>query len=181
MSESSVYTFLANFQRGGFRPNRYRVNVTFPAGVNDSTDASRKISFTCTSASLPSSNIGIVTVPYMGRPVKLPGDKTFDDWTVQVVLDNDFLGRRVFEQWHDMLLGFESNVAQEQMINPANAFATATVYALDRAENVLRTYTIEGMFPSVLGEVTLGYDQNDQVAMQSITFAVNGWKSDLTS
>lgn len=181
MAQASVYDFLANFRGGGARPNRYRVTLTFPPGVPQSIAASTKISFTCNAASIPSSNMGVVNAPYMGREVKLPGDKTFDDWSVQVLVDNDFLGRSVFEKWHDMLLGFKSNVAQPQMVNPINAYARALVQTLDRADNVVRTYQIEGMFPIQVGEITLGYDQNDQIIMQPVTFAINGWSSDVTS
>lgn len=80
-----------------------------------------------------------------------------------------------------MLLGFNSNVAQPQMVNPINAYARALVQALDRAENVVREYQVEGMFPTQVGEVVLGYDQNDQVALQQVNFAINGWSSDVTS
>lgn len=178
---ASIYDFLANFRGGGARPNRYRVVLTFPAGVPAGIAASEKISFTCSAASIPSSNIGIVDVPYMGRQVKVPGDKTFDDWTVTVLLDNDFLGRIAFEKWHDMILGFRTNVAQANMVNPINAYARAQVFALDRADNVIARYQIDGMFPSQVGEVTLGYDQNDQIMQQPVTFAINGWSSNATS
>lgn len=177
---ASVHDFLANFQGGGLRPNRYEVILTFPASV-DAGQASKKVAFTCKAAAIPASNLGVVDVPYMGRQVKVPGDKTFDDWTVQIILDNDLLGRKVFERWHDQLLGFESNVAQDFMVNPSNAFATAVVNAMDRADRIIATYTVEDMFPSQVGEVTLGYDQNDQVAEQSVTFAINGWSSDVTT
>lgn len=181
MAQASVYDFLANFSGGGARPNRYRVTLTFPPGVQQALAASTKVSFTCSAAAIPSSNMGVTVVPYMGREVKIPGDKQFDDWSVQILLDNDFLGRSVFERWHDMLLGFRSNVAQSQMVNPGNAFARALVQTLDRADNIIRTYQIEGMFPIQVGEVSLGYAENDQVMIQPVTFAINGWSSDVTS
>lgn len=177
---ASIHDFLANFQGGGLRPNRYEVILTFPGSVDAGT-ASKKISFTCKAAAIPASNMGVIDVPYMGRQVKVPGDKVWDDWTVQIILDNDLLGRKVFERWHDQLLGFDSNVAQPNMINPSNSFATAIVNALDRADRVIATYTVKDMFPSQVGEVVLGYDQNDQVAEQPVTFAINGWESDVTT
>lgn len=176
-TNASVSSFLANFRGGGARPNRYEVILTFPAGIPLGLVASQKIAFTCSAAAIPSSNMGVVNAPFMGREVKLPGDKTFDDWTVQIMLDNDWLGRRVFERWHDMLLGFESNTASPGMLNPVNAYAKAIINQLDRADNVVATYEIEGMFPSQVGEITLGYDQNDQVMLQPVTFAVNNWRS----
>lgn len=175
---ASVHDFLANFRGGGARPNRYEVILNFPTSVPGAADASKKISFTCMAATIPSSNMGVIDVPYKGRQVKVPGDKIFDDWTVTVMIDSDFLGRKIFERWHNQILGFKSNQATSTMVNPNNAYASAIVKQLDRAEKVIRTYKVEGIFPTQVSEIQLGYDQNDQIMQQPITFAINGWTSD---
>lgn len=174
---ASVNEFLANFQGGGARPNRYEVILTFPAGVGGGTEATRKISFTCKAASIPASNLGVIDVPYKGRQVKVPGDRVFDDWNVTIILDNDFLGRNIFERWHNLINGNESNVATNGFINPSNAYARATVNQLDREDKIVATYDVEGMFPTLVGELTVGYDQNDMTMDQQVTFAINNWKS----
>ncbi len=171
---TSVANFLGNFQGGGLRPNRYRVVLSFPAIVGN-FGAGQKIGFTCKAASIPATNQGVVEVPYMGRMVKLPGDKTFDDWSVTILLDNDLLGRGVFERWHDKMLAFDRNVAAS--VNPVDFMVDAEVRLLDRKDQVIDIYTVRNMFPSQVGEITLGYDQNDAVAEQQVTFAINGWSS----
>jgi len=180
MAQADVYSFLSNFRGGGVRPNRYRVNISFPLTVQRAVEAATKISFTCQAASIPESTLGAIDVPYMGRQVKIPGDKVWGDWTVQILLDNDFLGRSVFEQWQDQLLGFRTNVAQPQMLNPIFSYAQADVIALDRADKETQRYRVYGIFPTMLGEIQLGYDQNDQIAMQPVSFAINGWESSST-
>lgn len=182
---TSVHDFLSNFQRGGLRPNRYQVVLAFPTDVTSAmgsgTSVAQKISFTCTAASIPASTLGVVTVPYMGRQIKLAGDKTFDDWNVTIILDNDLVGRHVFESWHDQMLSFDGNVSTQNFVNPSNYFAQATVQLLDRADNPLETYTVESMWPAQVSEVQLGYDQNDTVSQQQVSFAVNGWKNLITT
>lgn len=86
----SVSDFIANFQGGGARPNLYNVILTFPASIVAGL-ASVKASFTCKAASLPSSNMGIATAPFMGRQVKLlvirhsmTGQSQF--WMIQIFL-----------------------------------------------------------------------------------------------
>lgn len=175
---ADVSTFLANFRGGGARPNRYNVILTFPPAVPNGLAASVKGGFTCKAAAIPASSVGVVDVPYKGRQVKIPGDKVWADWNVTVLLDQDFLMREVFESWHNLILGFQSNEAAPGFQDPANCFARAKVQLLDRSDNVIRTYDVEGLWPSEVGEVTLGYDQNDQVMEQQITFAINGWTSD---
>lgn len=177
---SDVWSFLSRFQEGGFRPNRYRVSLTFPVSVGVSSATLEKIAFTCAASSIPESTIGQASIYYMGRRISVPGDKEWGNWAVQVYLDNDFIGRQAFETWQDQLLGFRTNVAQEYMLNPINSFATGKVEALDRAGNVAQTYEVKGIFPIQLGEVSLGYNENDTVATQSVVFAINGWESSST-
>lgn len=180
MAQASVYDFLSNFKGGGVRPNRYRVQLSFPQTVANRVAAAKKISFTCQAASIPESTLNPVDVPYMGRQVKIPGDKVWGDWTVQIMLDTDFIGRSVFEQWQDQLLGFRTNVAQPMMLDPMMAYATADIITLDRSDKEIQRYKVYGMFPTMVGEIQLGYDQNDQIALQPVTFAINGWESSST-
>ncbi|ASD50373.1 tail tube monomer [Acidovorax phage ACP17] len=177
---ASIADFLANFQGGGFRPNRYNVVLTYPNGVPNALAAAVKTGFTCKAASIPASSVGVVEIPYMGRNAKVPGDKTWADWTVSIFIDTDFATRDVFETWHDLILGFSNNTAAPGFANPVNAFAAAQVQALDRYDNIIKTYNVEGMWPTEVGEVTLGFDQNDQVAEMQVTFAINGWYSEAT-
>lgn len=177
---ASISDFLANFQGGGFRPNRYNVVLTFPAGVPNALAAAVKTGFTCKAAAIPPSTMGVVEIPYMGRQAKVPGDKTWDDWNVSIFVDTDFITRGVFETWHDLILGFQNNTAAPGFANPVNAFASAQVQALDRYDNIIQTYDVQGMWPTNVGEITLGFDQNDQVAEFPVTFAINGWRSNNT-
>lgn len=182
---TSVQDFLANFTGGGLRPNRYQVVLSFPndvlGAVGGGTATASKISFTCRTASIPASTVGTVQAPYMGREVKFAGDKTYDDWNITVMLDTDLVGRHIFETWHDQIMGFDSNVSTPNFVNPSNYMASGTVTLLNRDGSTLETYTIEAIFPVSVGEVTLGFDQNDQVAEQNVSFAINGWSNTFTS
>lgn len=177
---ASINDFLANFQGGGARPNRYEVILTFPAAVPFAIDAGKKIQYTCKAATIPSTNLGVIDVPYKGRQLKVPGDKVWDDWQATILIDNDFLARKSFETWHNLINGFRTNVADVNFVNPANLYASAQVFAMDRSDRVIRTYQIDSMFPTMVSEVQLGYDQNDMVMEQQVTFAINGWYADTT-
>jgi hypothetical protein len=72
------------------------------------------------------------------------------------------------------MLGFRSNVAQNYMLNPLMSYATAKVEALNRAGATVQTYNVKGIFPIQVGDIGLGYNENDTVATQSIVFAING-------
>jgi len=174
MANMSVSSFMANFQGGGARPNLYEVILTFPQAVPDANFAQVKTAFTCKAASLPSSNMGIAEVPYMGRAVKLAGDKVFDDWNITIVNDLDFASRNAFERWLNFINEHESNLGVDP---PMLYLADAVVNQLDRSGGIIKSYQMERIFPTQVGEITLGYDQNDQVEEYSVTFAVNWWST----
>lgn len=176
----SVTEFIANFQGGGARPNLYNVSLQFPLGIA-SPFTSRKASFTCRSASLPSSNMGMAMIPYMGRQVKVAGDKTFDDWTITVINDTDFSVRNAFERWVDAINGHVSNLAAPGWSNPSRYYANAEVIQLDREDRAIKNYIFEAIFPINLSEIQLGFDQNDMVEEFTVTLAVNYWRSNTTA
>lgn len=172
---SSVTHFLGQFE-GGARPNRYRVRIVGPqAGAT----VPEKMLFLCKAAAIPASSIGPVEVAYMGRMVKIAGDKTFDDWTVTVYNDTTWDLRREFEIWMNGMLNHEANVTAFQ--NARDYHADGIVEQLDRNESVIQTYTMRAIFPTSVGEITLGYDNNNSVEEFQVTFAVNWWESQATS
>lgn len=173
---ANIHDFLANFKGGGLRPNRYRVILTFPLEVAAMFgSASEKIAFTCKATSIPESTIGEVPVPFMGREVKVAGDRTFENWGVTVMLDNDMMGRNVFETWHDLINGLRTNTSIDNYVNPSNYMGNAEVRLLDRGDAILSIYRVEYMFPTTVGSVSLGYDTNNSIAEQEVTFAINEW------
>jgi hypothetical protein len=176
-----INNFIGNFNDGGFRPNRYRVIMTFPSEVGGA-QAANKISFACKATSVPASILGTAIAPYMGREVKFAGDRTFDDWTVTVMVDNKLVTRDAFEQWSANINATTENVAIDGWGNPSNYMANAIVQLLSNEGDVLKEYAIEGMFPINVGELTLAWDANNTIAEMPVTFAINWFqKSDTIS
>lgn len=174
---ADIYGFLANFQGGGARPNRYEVMLTFPRTLG-STAIGQQISFTCKATSIPASNIGEAIAPYKGRQIKVPGDATFEDWSVTALVDNDFNSKSIFEEWLNLMNGWEANTTTSGFMSPTSIYGNGTIKQLDREDNVIHTYQVQGIFPKSVGEITLGYDTNDTIMEQQVTFAVNSLKSD---
>lgn len=171
-----INDFVSKFQGGGARPNLYMVTLNFPAGVAASGDAIKN-SYLCKAAALPQSSIGQVLVPFMGRQVKVAGDKEFEPWTVTMINDTDFSARAAFERWMNLI---NTHVANTGVANPNQYYADLKVEQLDRQGETIYTYDMRSTFPTEVGEVTLGYDNNDAVEEFTVTFAVNYWTSNST-
>lgn len=176
----SINEFIANFQGGGARPNLYDVTLTFPFGIA-SPNTSRKASFSCKAASLPSSTLSPIILPYMGREVKVAGDRTFDDWTITILNDTDFDVRDAFERWVDAIGGAVSNLASPGFSNPTRYYANAIVEQMTTEGVPVKWYSMEGIFPINIAEIPLAYDANNQVEEFSVTLAVNYWVSTTTT
>lgn len=176
MSYSDVTSFLGVFD-GGARPNRYKVTIdSSPKHAPNNPGA--KFTFLCKASSIPASTLSPCIVAYMGRDIKVPGDRTFDDWSVTVYNTKDFALRKYFENWSSNILRNWENITTGEDENDYQN--QATVYQLDRGEKPINTYYIKGIFPTSIGEITLAYDNNNTVEEFTVTFAVNYWTSDAT-
>jgi hypothetical protein len=173
----------------GLRPNLFRVSITDPGSVlsgiegsNEATSGDDKFSFLCRSAGIPASTVGTVEVPFRGRVIKLPGDRTFESWTVTIMADEDLQLRAYFEKWMDSLnkhddgAGYTANYSAELKVDQ---FARGTSSGNDvlQPHSIIRSYTFKNAFPSNISQIDLSYDNNNTVAEYTVEFQYDWWES----
>ena len=91
---------------GGAKASLFQVAITNPIdGAGD-----LKTPFMVQAAQIPAAELGVIEVPYFGRKVKIAGDRTFAEWTVTVINDEDFLIRNAMESWMAAINSHEGNV-----------------------------------------------------------------------
>ena len=155
--------------KGGARPSLFRVTIAPPAGV---LDASTKFSFTCRGSQIPPAIIDSVEVPYFGRKVKFAGDRTFPDWNVTVINDEDYDVRNMFEQWTNQLNEYVSNIKSA----PLNSYKkTATVTLFSKSRYIIKEYLIDGIFPTSVDPMDLDWDATNTIQTFGVTFAYDYW------
>ena len=159
---------------GGARPTDFEVQFINP--VDPSGDL--KAAFLCKSAQIPQSQLGEVPLLYHGQPVYFAGNRTFEPWTVTIINDTDFTIRDSFERWMN---GINAHSANTGLTNPVDYQSDLLVDQLDRDESVIKRYTFRGAFPTVVGPITLDYDQRDQIETFDVTFSYQYWESNTTS
>lgn len=170
----NIYEFRSQLQGDGARPNLFDVQLTFPTFINPGA-ASRKATFMCKSASLPSSTLGMVPVPYFGRDVKLAGNRQFQEWTVNIINDEDFNVRNAFEKWSAGINSHVGNIRAQWAGNSLGYAVDANVNQYGKKGDKIKTYTFIGMFPIDIGQIDLDWGANDTVEEYSVTFAVQSW------
>ena len=162
---TSIHDFSSRF-KGGVRANLFNCRITTPnrGGLAD-------FEFHCKGTSMPASAVGNIDVPYRGRQLKVPGDRTFADWTVTVFNDRGMYIRGVFEEWMAKLQDHWEN-KQDMSMSP---YGKASVTQLKRDGGSERTYNITSLYPTEVAAIDVAWDSNDAVEEYSVTFAVNHW------
>ena len=161
---------------GGTRPALFEVYLRIPVGVGADQSSADKFRFTCRAAQLPAATIGNVEIPYFGRRVKVAGDRTFADWSVTVMNDEDFLVRSMFEKWSNSLNRMESNVRDTLYSLNENSYKTdLTVIQYGKDGSQIRAYDIIGAFPTVVDAITLDWDSQNQIETFTTTFTYDYW------
>ena len=170
---------------GGTRPNLFEVSIpTFPSAISEAWSAGDDsengiFKFLCKATALPASNLGSIEIPFRGRTLKVAGDRTFDDWTVTIINDEDFKLRTAFERWSNVMSRLDDATG---VTNPTSYMTDGYVQQLGRGSqvgaasndggesSVLRSYKFFDVFPVTVGEIALSYDTTDQLEEFDVTF-----------
>ena len=164
--------------RGGVRPNLFQVEHNWPGtnltepkleGLTDNP-----VMYMCKSAALPATNVGTVELPFRGRVVKVPGDRTYETWTATFYNDDAFKLRSAYEKWISLTNGVDANLAEADI---ADTFRNIYVSQLDKFSGganklkTIRTYELVGAWPVSVGQIAVAYDNNDSYEEFDVEFA----------
>ena len=177
----NVAEFRSNLIGDGARPNLFQVSLAFPAIAANGTLAGQKTNFMAKAAQLPGSSVGTVPIYYFGREMKFAGNRTFADWTLQIINDEDFLIRNSLETWMNQINSHQGNVRGAAASSPTSYTAEATVAQYGKTGNILKSYNFVGLFPIDVAPIDLDWGSNDTIEEYSVTFAYQYWTADTTS
>jgi hypothetical protein len=177
----NVAEFRANMIGDGARPNLFQVSLTFPTIATNGVASSQKATFMAKTAQLPGSTINSFPLYYFGRELKFAGNRTFTDWTLQIINDEDFLIRNSLESWMNSINSHTTNVRNSAAVNPSNYSVDAEVTQYGKAGQELKKYKFVGLFPVDVAPIDLDWGSNDSIEEYAATFAFQYWESDTTS
>jgi hypothetical protein len=172
----NVAEFRAQLVGDGARPNLFSCSMAFPAiATAGGPVASQKLTFLAKSAQLPGSTIGQVPLYYFGREMKFAGNRTFADWTLQIINDEDFAVRTALESWMNSISSHATNVRNGAAASPSGYTTDATVTQYNKEGGAIQTYNFVGMFPLDVAPIDLDWSTNDSIEEFSVTFAYQYW------
>jgi hypothetical protein len=157
---------------GGARPSLFQVTINNPAnGIAD-----LKVPFMVRGTQIPAATIGQIEVPYFGRKVKIAGDRTFVEWPVTVINDEDFLIRNAMEEWSNQINGLATNNRGFGAASPLLYKAQAQVTQFSKTGIPIRTYQFNGIFPIEVSTIELDWNTTDTIEEFTVTFAYDYWE-----
>jgi hypothetical protein len=177
---------------GGARASLFEVFLTLPQGIAEPT-AEAQFRFVCKASSIPASTVGQIEVPYFGRKVKMAGNRTFENWQVTVMNDEDFLVRNAFELWSSYINSHENNLRDGSVITENGLASYRTVATVRHyaktgvfaggttagdAAIPTREYTFVNIFPINIGNIELNWETTDAIEEFTVEFAYDYWTVD---
>lgn len=169
-----VNNFLVNMIKDGARPNLFEIEFA---------DAGANFSIRAEATAIPGSRVGVARTHYFGREFKFAGNRVFDDWTVQVLLDEpEYKGdgpRAKLERWMDDLNSHTLNTRKQASVSPSAYQKDAKIihWSKDGLTKIAE-YKMRNAFPIDVSAVNLAWNANDQIETFSVTFALQWWESD---
>jgi hypothetical protein len=160
----------------GARPNLFEVSMPFP-GFSSPGNAQSKLTFMCKTAQLPGSTINSVPVNYFGRELKFSGNRTFTDWTITIINDEDFVIRNAFERWMAGINSHNLNVRNPAALAPLGYSVDGDVTQFGKNGNTLKKYKFIGLFPTDLTPIDVDWGSNDTIEEFTVTLAFQWWEA----
>ena len=164
---------------GGVRPNLYQVDIDFPARAIGALNGATKSTlmgetrYLCRSTSLPTHSQGLIEVPFRGRFLKIPGDRTFEAWTATFYNTSDFNLRAAFENWINIANQTDENIGVVGGLDALFTDVTVRQLSKDSAggkNSVLRTYRLVDAWPTSVGAINVAFDSNDALEEFDVEF-----------
>jgi hypothetical protein len=207
----SVNQFRTNFQGDGARPNLFQISFgNLPSFVTGSLSSSITtpstavtgptgglgnnylLSFMAKAAQLPGSSLGTVRVPYFGREIKLAGNRTFADWTITIINDENFAIRSAMENWMNGINSHVGNIRNSAAVSSTGLSGSSggVSYVADsfvqqyRKDGTVATggqYNFVGMFPIDISPIDVDWGTNDSIEEYSVTFSYQYWTNAIST
>jgi len=135
-----------------------------------------KTPFLVRASQVPASTLGFIEVPYFGRKVKIAGDRTFAEWNVTVINDEDFLIRNSMEEWMNTINSHLGNVRGFGSASDLSYKSTAQVIQYSKTGVPIREYSFNGIFPTNITEMDVDWNATDVIQEFNVTFQYDWWE-----
>ena len=165
--EFSIDDIRAKLTGGGARATLFSVVLANPWDANLGINSPYMVK----ASSLPASVLGEIQVGYMGRKMKVAGDRNYDDWEVTVINDENFAIRESLEAWSNAIQGPVSNRRNGNATSSLSYKNDGQITQYDKLGKPIYEYKFVGMYPKEIGAITVDWDTENTIETFTATFA----------
>ena len=148
------------------RSNRWRVLVNFPGYAGSGTNG-QQASLLARTTNTPASTVGVIDLTWGGRNLPIPGDRTYEEFTVTFIGVNDMLVYNAYQKWSENINGSDSN---RGLTNLDTIMNDVTLEMMDVNDNVTKTFILHDAWPSVVGQMSLDSGEMDGYSQYDVVF-----------
>ena len=177
----TVSNFKANLakQSGGARPSLYKDDIN--NSIQSSLGFESNDNILVKATSIPAANIAPLAVNYAGRAYKWNGFRTYDNWTVTVINDEDFSARNSMLTWMRSISGHLDGKRSSAYGSPLYGNTgrwfegTATVSQVTTSGKVIQEYKLSNLWPTEIAEIPVDWS-SDAIQEYTVTFCYDYWE-----
>lgn len=192
-----IFSFLSNFSKGFAKPNRFRIEMQLPPGVEDAegsdgandtniySQASQiksqeqyfnkngAISIKCHTANLPERILQTADIRQNGFNLRMPITAAYEPITFTFYLDGAWDTKMYLEIWQAAVVNFSNNTLNffEEYVSDIS------IYTTDMLGDDSYGCTLYQAYPLGISNTELSYGNNNTMASISVTFAYKYWIS----
>ena len=175
-TDFSIDKFTSKLSQGGALASLFKAEMNRAKG-QASGAVSESFGFLCKASNFPTSSIDVTEINYMGRPIRIPGNRAAQDWTTTVYNDEDFKIRSGLENWMEQISSHAFNKRQSGMIGINSYTGELTIEQLAKAGGEAgKEYKFMDCWPYTLAEITVDWDTNE-IQTYDVTWAFSYWTS----
>lgn len=169
--------FTETMRFGGARPHLFQVAISLPGALNGQGAAgnlAQEMIVKASATQIPASTVDAIPVFYQGRAVNFSGNRTYAPWTVEVINDEDFLVYDAFVSWLSALNEPEENNRNSGLSSrPERYKSVAEISQYGQDESLIKIWKCKGLFPTNVSEISLAWQDVNQIERFQVTFAVD--------
>jgi len=175
MATLNVDNFKTYLPGAGARPNLFEVDLKETVSGMDTE-------FWVKAGQIPGSTIAILPVNHGGRVLKIPGLRTFDDWTCTVINDENMSIKRAMISWMMEMAGdMDGERGVEETNTGGDVYKTQdiTIKQYDQEGILTQTYTMHEAWPNAIADTPVDWG-TDGLQEFTLTFSYDYWSHKTT-
>jgi len=192
----NIGSFTAAMQQSnGFaRANRFLVTIDTPPGPWVKSDTVQQLQFFCDNVNMPGASL--IPIDHKRNSIgpfdRRPSAIIPSEISASFMLDAQGRNLDFFQAWTTNIVNMgQGGKAVDNVVNGATGAAfgeiayskdyvtTMRIETFDMNANKINTLTAYECWPSQLGDVTLGWGQNDEIARVTVNFQLRNWESEM--